>query len=500
MKIEGCKCFTFGKDSGKQNRTIMVIGGTGSGKTTLVNRMINYILGVTAEDTFRFKLDEGTAKSQAHSQTSEVNVYKLYHEEGFQIDNSLTIVDTPGFGDTRGKERDELTVSQIEKLFRAEHGVSEIDAICFVAEASSARLTKTQKYVFDSVLKIFGNDVEENIQIMVTFSDGNDPPVLEAIKVAQVPCPKGKDGLPIHFKFNNTVRKIPAANNEDDTSDDDENEGDVDKLFWKKGNKSMARFFSALHKINPKSLTLTKQVLRERAQLQISLENLRIKIKMALTKHGEIKQESLILKAEESVIAVSGEFEYEVPVTRPAKLPGNKNSVNCKTCKVTCHKSCGVIWGLRYWCEVFTITGTCVQCKCGKSKHVLEGFYWGTETVTEKRTFKDLKIRYEEAYSAAMSVGDIITKMQLEYQQLLEEAVRLIERSAQCLNTLKKIALRPDPLSTSDYIDMLIEEEKSKEKPGYLEIIETLEGLKTNANTKEKVSPGVGTSPSAKNK
>ncbi|CAL8366392.1 unnamed protein product [Boreogadus saida] len=81
-------------------------GASGAGKSTLVNGMINYILGVTWDDTFRFKLvDEGTAKSQAHSQTSEVTVYKLNHREGFQIDYSLTIVDTPGFGDTRGIER-----------------------------------------------------------------------------------------------------------------------------------------------------------------------------------------------------------------------------------------------------------------------------------------------------------------------------------------------------------------------------------------------------------
>jgi type IV secretory pathway ATPase VirB11/archaellum biosynthesis ATPase len=71
MNVEGCKRFIFGKDSVKKNRTIMVLGATGAGKSTLVNRMINYILGVTWDDTFRFKLvDEGTAKSQAHSQTS----------------------------------------------------------------------------------------------------------------------------------------------------------------------------------------------------------------------------------------------------------------------------------------------------------------------------------------------------------------------------------------------------------------------------------------------
>ncbi|KAJ3602035.1 hypothetical protein NHX12_029795 [Muraenolepis orangiensis] len=133
MEVDGCRRFALGEDNTvKPSRTIMVLGATGSGKSTLVNGMINYILGVKWEDKFRFKLvDENTAQSQAHSQTSEVTVYKLNHREGFQINYSLTIVDTPGFGDTRGIERDRMIIGQLENLFKAPLGVSTIDAICF---------------------------------------------------------------------------------------------------------------------------------------------------------------------------------------------------------------------------------------------------------------------------------------------------------------------------------------------------------------------------------
>lgn len=37
-------------------RTIMLVGATGSGKSTLVDGIINYILGVNFEDPFRFTL------------------------------------------------------------------------------------------------------------------------------------------------------------------------------------------------------------------------------------------------------------------------------------------------------------------------------------------------------------------------------------------------------------------------------------------------------------
>ncbi|CAL8316823.1 unnamed protein product [Gadus morhua 'NCC'] len=109
----------------------------GSGKSTLINGMINYILGIDWKDSFRFKLiNEDQSKSQAESQTSKVTTYKINHQDGFKVPYSLTLVDTPGFGDTRGIESDKAITEQIRSLFTSAKGVLEIDAICFVTQAS----------------------------------------------------------------------------------------------------------------------------------------------------------------------------------------------------------------------------------------------------------------------------------------------------------------------------------------------------------------------------
>lgn len=181
--IDGCRRYSFGKESTRQNRTIMLFGANRSGKSTLISGMINYIVGVKWKDNFRFKLG-----SQAEGQTSEVTVYKINHQEGFQTDYSLTIVDIPGFRDTGGIKTESEITEHLHNLFSAQFGVSEVDAVCFVTQAPLSQFTPSQKYMFESVLSIFGKDVAENIRVLVTFADVQCPPVLEGINASDVPC------------------------------------------------------------------------------------------------------------------------------------------------------------------------------------------------------------------------------------------------------------------------------------------------------------------------
>lgn len=95
---------------------------------------------------------------QAISQTEWITVYKIYPKEGSRLNCTLNIIDTPGFGDTRGIERDNAIVDQIRHLFSAqgEQGVLYIDAVCFIVKAPDARLTVVQRYIFSSIMSLFG--------------------------------------------------------------------------------------------------------------------------------------------------------------------------------------------------------------------------------------------------------------------------------------------------------------------------------------------------------
>ncbi|KAK2822827.1 hypothetical protein Q5P01_022892 [Channa striata] len=495
IDIDGCRSYNFGKESMRQNRTIMLLGATGAGKSTLINGMINYISGVKWKDSFRFKLiDEGQSRSQAESQTSEVTVYKINHHDGFNVPYSLTVVDTPGFGDTRGVARDKEITEQIRRLFTSATGVSEIDAVCFVTQASLARLTATQRYVFDSVLSIFGKDVAENIEMLVTFADGKQPPVLEAINVSGVPCPKNDIGLPVHFKFNNSAL---FADNRCTRVCDEDSDGDgdnFDEMFWNMGAKSMEKFFTALGKMTTKSLLMTQEVLKEQKQLETAVEGLQPQVRVGLAKLEEMKTIKEKIKEHEAALTSNKNFEIELDVIRPVKQQLTQKGAyitNCQKCSITCHYPCAIANdNEKRGCAAMDNAGMCTVCpgKCVWNVHFNQTYRWEYVRVKEKQTLQELKDKYEKATKEKMTVQQLIERQEEEILRLQGVVVSLMDQSATCITRLQEIALRPNPLTTPEYIDMLIEGEKSEAKEGYQARIKSLEAMKEGAKIISKVA------------
>uniref|UniRef100_A0A3B3Q850 Septin-type G domain-containing protein n=1 Tax=Paramormyrops kingsleyae TaxID=1676925 RepID=A0A3B3Q850_9TELE len=430
--LDGCKRYTFGKENIRDHRTIMVTGATGAGKSTLINGMINYILGVKWEDDFRFKLiDEGTSKSQGKSQTSLITAYEINYQEIYNIHYSITIIDTPGFGDTRGIERDRAITDQIRTFFTSNNGISTIDAVCFVTQASLARLTHAQKYVFDSILYIFGKDIADNIQML-------------AIQVSGVPCSRTEEGIPVHFKFNNSA------------------------LFADNSNSSMKKFFVALTSMKTKSLLPTREVLKEHKELETAVTGLQPQIRAGLAKLDEIKRTQQIIQEHEAEINTNKNFEFDVEVTKPDQISikgSGQYITNCQQCFVTCHFPCTIPDDKdKTRCSAMNSKGNCTVCagKCHWYVHYNQKYKWEYKKVTEKRTSEELKAKYEKASGAKLTAQEIIKKQEEEIQRLQDEVLDLIETSQRCLARLNDIALKPNPLSTPEYIDLLIESEKAE--------------------------------------
>ena len=255
-------------------KVILITGAIGSGKSTFINSMFNYIFGIEWEDDYRLKMIQEVMQpqemSQAKSQITWITAYTIHHQPWIQVPYTLTIIDTPGFGDTIGIQRNQEITNQIKACFTA-IGVDSLDAVGFVSPSALPRLTPSQQYIFDSILSLFGKDIADNIIMLLTFADGQKPQVLAGIRDAMVPYKK-------FFKFNNSALYVSNKGAmEVNEFGADEN---FDEMFWKMGKKSFKNLMAELEKLPRKSLVLTTNVLCERIRLENATQKLQKSIEI----------------------------------------------------------------------------------------------------------------------------------------------------------------------------------------------------------------------------
>ena len=470
--------YEIGKPIARVNeKVLMVVGATGAGKTTLINGIANYMYGVQWDDDYRFVLvsNEPSRKSQAHSQTSWITAYTLHWKEGSPIPYSLTIIDTPGFGDTEGIERDKKIADQIKDFFsiRPPNGVDVLHGIGFVAQASLARLSHSQKYIFDSILSIYGRDVASNIFLMATFADGQPPPVLEAINEAEIPHQSC-------FKFNNSALFVSGE------------EGSFDGMFWQMGMKSFINFFQAFGVAEHKSLQLTREVLDERKQLENVLKELQPQIHSGLTKMDELQRVVMMLQHNKDVIEQNKDFYYSVPVTKQRKLdtPPGQYTTNCLNCNYTCHESCAFANNEdKRSCCAMDAHGDCTVCpgNCTWSKHVNNPYIFELYEEEEVRTSAELKDRYDTAKQGESRAETMISNIKDELNTLECLVLEMVDKARKSLMRLDEIALKPNPLSEVDYIDQLIVSEEQQCRLGWTDRVKAYKVLRKRAALMRKI-------------
>ncbi|KAL0970652.1 hypothetical protein UPYG_G00245120 [Umbra pygmaea] len=456
------------KDPSKVNRTVLIVGETGAGKTTMINAIINYVMGVEWEDKVWFEIPDEGKRSQAESQTSEVIAYDIFGFEGGRVPYSLTIIDTPGYGDTRGIQEDRLIAEMLHDLFRSPNGIDQIDAVGFVIKASTNRLSDRQMYIFEEVLSLFGKDMENQIIAFISHSDGGPATnALEALRNANIKCAKDKDNQPVHFLFNNRQTEIVTNRKEERAM----------SLAWDITTESMDEFSEFLGKISPQKLKMTVEVLTKRVKLEAYVNNLQERIEMI-----EGKQ-ALLMKTRDELLTHKREIDenknFVIKVTETYKerssIAGkwNNMAVCCTVCEENCHYPGCTIARSPYWCEVIK-DGNCTSCagRCPVSNHVRENWRYVKRTKQITRTHDDLKKRYEENMRAAGEKSNLIACLQKELDEAIRDKARLVDESYQCVVKLEEIALRGNALSTHVHLDFLIEKLKEKrdiEKAGKLE-------------------------------
>jgi len=463
------KKITFGeRDKTKPHKTILMVGETGSGKTKLINTMINYMLDVQREDEVWFEItDDQSDQTSVHSQTSIITVYGFYLQES---KTDLTIIDTPGYGDTRGVEKDkEIAVSLLSLCFKCDDCIQKVNAVCLAIKATQTRLSDRERYILDAVQSLFGRDIDENIVLLFTHSRGAIPKnVLTAVKEDKIKCAVNDENQPVYFLFDNC---------QSDTGDD---EGNIMlKQSWDLSFTGITGFFKFIDNINPKAVKMTQHVLEERQQLEAKISDIKSHIQEIDRKQNELKQTQEDLEKHKQAVEESKNFEYEVDVKYKMKADIDFSkawlAVCCPVCEENCHyPGCWWITPLS-WCHVMK-DYHCTVCtnKCHYSKHVKEAKIYVTKTKKEKRTDEDLKKKYDDNINQVRDGEILAKKLEEELQELEKVKIKLVMDAFHCVKTLEMIALNTDSLNTLQHVDLLIEKLKEINEPDKAEKLENI--------------------------
>eukprot|EP01084_Bolivina_argentea_P263713 446437_1 len=390
-----------------ESKTMLVIGQTGAGKTTLINGMMNYIYNIKYEDNYRLRLIEEKEKQslQAESQTDHVSVYQVSKPEfDSNIDYDLNIIDTPGFGDTRGILKDAEIL--VDLTYLLDNTLNGIDAICFVMKSTTNRLTSAQQYVFNSVLNLWSKDIEPNMFILLTFCEGKNAQIINSL----VQHPQFSSCKNI-FQFNNSAYCHDPT---DIKSQDDDMDGLSDqfnKIYWKMSENGFKSFFKVLNDTKPKSTINSRNVLRQRAKIDNKIEII------LNEKDNLLHQTQKIVQYQRLIGKYDDDIEYNEDTTQITKHMDmvkeykNFNTItNCNHCNKTCHSDCKKS-DIKN-CNVMNEDRCCKICGCHWSEHTNNNYIWVRKQIINKTTNLDIKIKYDTALKNK-------NKTQNEIQQLL---------------------------------------------------------------------------------
>ena len=167
---------------------LLVIGRSGAGKTTLINSFTNLfhdksysderLISITQNFELRdlngklikiklqsnikdFALKQSdNEKGQQCSQTEKCNIYTFERE-----DLILSLIDTPGLGDTRGIKQDKENVAHIVNGVQV---LSDFNAICLVHKGSDSRVDDMLKYLIHELKGMLTKECKNNFILCFT--------------------------------------------------------------------------------------------------------------------------------------------------------------------------------------------------------------------------------------------------------------------------------------------------------------------------------------------
>ena len=234
--------------------SVLVVGADSNDTTIFLNAVANYLVEVSREDKFRFKLL--TDELQQESKTIHSYTFHVKHSI---LPFTLVITVAPCFGNLSDLEADRVVTDQLSSYLSHADQSEGTHSLWLVTRAKPPGIQNQQRATFDRILSLFGKDFSANTLIMVTGADARKPPVLSALE----------QGIYARaFKFDFSFFFDPLDSTKEIVGDD------YSKSSWQMCMESFKDTFMRIQSSSPVSFSQSINVIRSREELKAKISSL----------------------------------------------------------------------------------------------------------------------------------------------------------------------------------------------------------------------------------
>lgn len=410
--------------------TCVVLGETGSGKTTLLNLLLNLFSQSGYEMSNLINVGgERPEGALGESSTDATCEYTLTFPEG-----TLRIVDTPGFGDTRGVEINRKHAAAITECITK---LEAVNAIVIVVNGRSSRLTATTNFVLASLATVLPSEARENIIVVATnCRDSLDANFSLEMLGKELLHPDAAKWPQMIF-IDNPLALLPRL---PEFADIPSAEAAIRNRFQEAADQC-TKLARALVSLPQRTTVAFRRMSVARSAAEVALSNYVNAVREGINCTAELQRHLANLGEFAQAMAATEHFESGLTMTQVVKVPCDRHNTLCfaSGCASNCHVPCDLQYGADLLnCLAFKRANACMVCGHPKSQHG-HGQY-----SNEKQSVVTVDPVLEQRFRTAKSAAD---KEQLA-KEVLETALRRVEQEkarqkavlTEALTSLRRVA------------------------------------------------------------
>jgi GTP-binding protein EngB required for normal cell division len=364
--------------------TVVILGRTGDGKSTLVDMLKNYFENKSFHDKVQIKnKPEYNNGGQRTSKTNACTTYDFANHIG-----KFQFIDTPGMSDTGGVERDNANVSMIlEKLTN----IPSLTAIIMVVNGTNARYTNEQQNVFTRIHNILPNVFQKRVLCVFTMCDEHNSAAAENVNFFK-PVPICHYFMDNSFFLRNSSTQAEEA--------------------WEKSLGVLRLLLEDIQDLGPRGTIAFSEIREKHNELRGNIAQVSLEIDRMQKLETAIKKAILQKSQSQSDEDLYRNFTSTSTVKSVVLQDCARHSTFCSKCigTVTCHENCGLketttvgdAVFLNCWC---IDAKKCKVCQCDVSTH----FHAKKERVEKVETVQTILAEAQKNYNHAKEKSKQLT-------------------------------------------------------------------------------------------